>query len=85
MTGLEMLFFVVFILPLFMCMLGAFAILAQERMEEKRPNEAFQVLAKYLEEEYRKENEKIHEEKEELKRTCEQLEKEYGNACNHRH
>ena len=85
MTGLERLFFVVFILPLFMCMLGAFAILAQERMEEKRPNEAFQVLAKYLEEEYRKENEKIHEEKEELKRTWEQLEKEYGNACNHRH
>lgn len=84
MTGLEMLFFVVFILPLFMCILGGFAILAQERMEEKRPNEAFQVLAKYLEEEYRKENEKIHEEREELKRTWEQLEKEYGNACNHR-
>lgn len=84
MTGLEMLFFVVFILPLFMCMLGGFVILAQERMEEKRPNEAFQAWVKYLEEEYRKENEKIHKEREELKRTWEQLEKEYGNACNHR-
>lgn len=81
---MEALLMLFFILPLFVCMVAGFVILASEIQEEKRANECLAHLAKTLQEEYEKEREALRKKQEEAEINWKEIEKEFGNACNQR-
>lgn len=77
---MEILILVFLVLPLcFFMLLGYFSLI-----EERKVNEALTTLAKMQMEYYKEKQEKKQKEKEARVKTWNELEKEIGNACNHR-